>query len=620
MHRTRISDKELPPVEDYKPGHHETPDEDAVRRALASVIKSEAFQNSPTLIAFLQHIVDVTLDGRAGTIKGYSIAVDVLGREPDFNPDKDAVVRVHASRMRQALDTYYNGDGVTDPVVISVPKGSYVPRFAHRYPPVVVTETTATPPNALASPVALLAPIAVDLPRQTHKAPLQALASLLIVAIAMLIGFWLSKTLGSGDQTLRAPAVNTIAVIPIQPQTSDEDGRSIAEALTVDIVGALKRGTFLSVVLAEPQPDSGWQTIVDLSNTLKARFILTGILLPAGDGSNASKLILSLIEGISGFTVWNEKYAIAEITTQYDYDTLIQTVAFDIQPAYYRAATEAIAQADPDSVSASGLFLLANSTPGTMVSSLEWEQERVAIAQKALIRDGDDGLAHSVLANKLSYLALVNPPSDTPEAREAAALHADRALTFAGQIAGAVLNVALQRMNTERTEDATRYIRRAAELDPGNAIAVFMAEHSRYQCRKTPPGRIRQAIEFHERLNPNHPGRWFTASAIAEMHLNAGDFERAERWAREANERSQALTVAYKLAAVLVQQQDTIAARTIIEQQRGRWPNLDLHHFADRAIPRLCAGAEKQDFLQGIYRALANELAPEGSTWSELPM
>jgi len=544
----------------------------------------------------------------------------VLGRDPDFNSDKDAVVRVHASRMRQALDTYYSGDGASDPVVISVPKGSYVPAFVHRNPPVVTGEMAVKPPEALETPIALMASAPVKPPLKAQQTPLLALASLFLVAVAMSVGFWLSKTLGTDEQAQQVPAINTIAVIPIQPETGDDNSRAIAEALTVDIVGALNRGTFMSVVLAEAQPDSGWQTIVDLSDTLKARFILAGILLPAGDGSTESRLTLSLIEGVSGFTVWNQKYAIAEITTEDDYDTLIQTVTFDLEPAYYQAATEAIARADPNSVSASGLFLLSNSTPATSVSSLEWEQERVAIARQALERDSDDGLAHSVLANKLSYLALINPPSDTPEAREAAALHADRALTFAGQTAGAVLNVALQRMNTARTEDATRFIRRAAELGPGNAVAIFMAEHSRYQCRATPPGRIRQAIEFHERLNPNHPGRWFTASAIAEMYLNAGDFMRAERWAREASERSQALTVAYKLAAILVQQQEVVEARTIIEQQRGRWPYLDLHHYADRAIPRLCAGAEKQDFLQGLYRALANELAPEGSTWRELPM
>jgi tetratricopeptide (TPR) repeat protein len=224
-----------------------------------------------------------------------------------------------------------------------------------------------------------------------------------------------------------------------------------------------------------------------------------------------------------------------------------------------------------------------------------------------------------VLAEKMSYLALVDPPSDTPEAREAAATHADRALTFAGQKANAVFNIARQRIHAGRVEDGGRGLRRAARLDPGSAVAVFLSEHWRHQCTATPPVEIRQAIAFHSGLNAHHPARWVSAAAIAEMHLNNGDFTRAEHWARDARERSQALTVTYTLAAALAQQGKDMEARKIIEQQRSRWPNLDLHHYADAAIPRLCAGAEKQDFLQGIYRDLADDLSAAQENRDKLP-
>ena len=40
---------------------------------------------------------------RAGRLKSYTVAVDGLGRRPDFNPETDAIVRVHAIRIRNAL-------------------------------------------------------------------------------------------------------------------------------------------------------------------------------------------------------------------------------------------------------------------------------------------------------------------------------------------------------------------------------------------------------------------------------------------------------------------------------------------------------------------------------------
>jgi hypothetical protein len=55
--------------------------------------------------------------------------IDALGRDANFDPQTDPIVRVEAGRRRRALEQYYAGDGRDDPVIIELPLGGYVPEF-----------------------------------------------------------------------------------------------------------------------------------------------------------------------------------------------------------------------------------------------------------------------------------------------------------------------------------------------------------------------------------------------------------------------------------------------------------------------------------------------------------
>lgn len=105
---------------------------DAVRRALSRVLDSEELRSSPQLGNILRFVVEVTLDGRSEAIKGYTIAVEALGRDASFDPQADPIVRVEATRLRRALERYYAGAGAGDEIEIVVPRGSYVPQFLLR--------------------------------------------------------------------------------------------------------------------------------------------------------------------------------------------------------------------------------------------------------------------------------------------------------------------------------------------------------------------------------------------------------------------------------------------------------------------------------------------------------
>ncbi len=70
--------------------------------------------------------------GAADGIKEYSIAVEALGRPPDFDPQTDTIVRVTAHALRKRLEDYYGTIGAPHPIHICLPPGHYVPKFIHR--------------------------------------------------------------------------------------------------------------------------------------------------------------------------------------------------------------------------------------------------------------------------------------------------------------------------------------------------------------------------------------------------------------------------------------------------------------------------------------------------------
>jgi len=105
---------------------------DLIEKQLGSLLSSRTFRNSHLLSSFLKYVVEKALAGENNEIKEYTIATQVLNRAADFNPQVDAVVRIHAGRLRHLLSRYYSGDGINDGILIEIPKGSYVPVFKTR--------------------------------------------------------------------------------------------------------------------------------------------------------------------------------------------------------------------------------------------------------------------------------------------------------------------------------------------------------------------------------------------------------------------------------------------------------------------------------------------------------
>jgi Tol biopolymer transport system component len=105
-----------------------------VEAQLQRILASPTFVGSPRSAEFLSFCVFRGSTGKVVDLKETTIAVEVFKRPPDYDPKSDPIVRVHARRVRDKLDQYYQTLGNEDPIRIDLPKGGYVPRFSRTLP------------------------------------------------------------------------------------------------------------------------------------------------------------------------------------------------------------------------------------------------------------------------------------------------------------------------------------------------------------------------------------------------------------------------------------------------------------------------------------------------------
>jgi adenylate cyclase len=121
-----------------------SPSNQLIKTQLLRILSSPEFRATARLKKFLKYIVEKTLDGQVHEIKGYFVATRVFGRKDNFKQSTDPVVSVEARRLRRALEHYYLAAGIQDPVLISVPLGTFVPTFQNQIPNTVNSATPST--------------------------------------------------------------------------------------------------------------------------------------------------------------------------------------------------------------------------------------------------------------------------------------------------------------------------------------------------------------------------------------------------------------------------------------------------------------------------------------------
>jgi adenylate cyclase len=127
-----------------------------VQEELARILASSAFSRPRRLARLLKYLVEHTLQGETEQLKETVLGVEVFDRGTDFDPRTDPIVRIDARRLRARLAQYYSDEGASDPVIITLETGSYVPLFRRRNNDAEATDAAPNQPLRTRFSVAVL--------------------------------------------------------------------------------------------------------------------------------------------------------------------------------------------------------------------------------------------------------------------------------------------------------------------------------------------------------------------------------------------------------------------------------------------------------------------------------
>ncbi|NTS30638.1 hypothetical protein HQ945_05170 [Phyllobacterium sp. BT25] len=183
----------------------------------------------------LNYVVGEAIAGRANRIKAYSIAIEIFGRDSSFDAQADPVVRIQAGLIRRGLEHYYLLAGRDDPVIITMPKGGYVPIFSPR-----CTVTPAIEFHSLAGPSKEF--LLNELPRTWGSFAAIAFIGLALSASAYVIRSYASFS-DKTAVTIRGsgPHIPRLLVAPFRDLSGTQRSANIADGLTDEVINQLAK-------------------------------------------------------------------------------------------------------------------------------------------------------------------------------------------------------------------------------------------------------------------------------------------------------------------------------------------------------------------------------------------
>jgi TolB-like protein/tetratricopeptide (TPR) repeat protein len=192
--------------------------EEEIRECVERVLASHSFAVSKRRSELLRYLIDRSIAGQAESITEYGIALDVFGKPPSFDPQRESTVRAEMSRLRRSLAEYYQNGGASDPWRLQCSNRGYA--------------LTALPNSPAPDSAPAVSQPAVR--RWPWAAP--ALAVLVMSVWAV----W---------QVRRPPsAVRAVIVLPFANLTGDPGSEYLADGLTEDLTDSLARMASLRVV------------------------------------------------------------------------------------------------------------------------------------------------------------------------------------------------------------------------------------------------------------------------------------------------------------------------------------------------------------------------------------
>lgn len=274
-----------------------------VHLQLERILAANTFANAGRISRLLRYVVERTLAGEGDQLKEYVVGVEVFDRNETYDPRLDSIVRVEARRLRSKLEEYYQGPGKDDPVVITIPRGSYFATFAER------KERDASVHQA-ASPSMPLGPAASHGVHPPTSPPPSRRALAMVGFFAGVITVMLIASMSPRrDRTPTAQASTgpSIAVLPFQHYSRDTDDAMTAARLTDAVTSELARLGTMSVVsrTTASQYTDGLRPAREIAKALNVEFVMESTVTIEG---GQFTVVARLVHGEIDRKVWVGEY------------------------------------------------------------------------------------------------------------------------------------------------------------------------------------------------------------------------------------------------------------------------------------------------------------------------
>jgi TolB-like protein/tetratricopeptide (TPR) repeat protein len=285
------------------------PSAEEVRKELEQILASPDMQASEKRREFLRYIVEAALAGHTANLKGYTIAVDVFGRDESFDAQSDAVVRIEARRLRRDLDSYYMNAGTGDSVRISIPKGAYAPHFekiSANISPETSSEMKAVPSGHSAD-AGETGTRSTGEPARRWQYRKQAIAATVVLAILLVaLAIWKTEFFTRTPEVPVVADIPAVVVLPFEALGSSDTNHYLAAGISQELVNDLAR--FPGFRLYMQLPDHKTPATEDQAPMRRGpnvAYTISGSVLEDGE---IARVLVQLVFTKTGQVIWSESY------------------------------------------------------------------------------------------------------------------------------------------------------------------------------------------------------------------------------------------------------------------------------------------------------------------------
>src|ERR1700734_601690 len=102
----------------------------AVQQQVEHLLASPLFHSSKRYPQFLRFVVARALEGQSDQLKERILGMEIFDRPPDYDTNKDPIVRVTAAEIRKRIEQYYQDPKHGQEIRLFLTAGSYAPQFS----------------------------------------------------------------------------------------------------------------------------------------------------------------------------------------------------------------------------------------------------------------------------------------------------------------------------------------------------------------------------------------------------------------------------------------------------------------------------------------------------------